>query len=789
MSERPLKIIIVEDEADHAEAICRSFKAVNPEVEILLASTLEEYRSLLAHSLPELVFMDMNLPDGTALDSLTTPAEDGAFPIVIMTSYGNEAIAVNCMKAGAIDYVVKSAEAFETLPVNAFRALREWGLLQDRKRRESILRNQDAELTAIYENAPIIMLLIDRERKLVKMNQQAIAFIGTQAVDLLSQRFGEAMGCIHALDDPAGCGAGPHCQDCLTRQNVMDTFDNGTNHYQEAANLQISIHGKKKVIPVLLSTTLIMLSRPLVLVSIMDISKLKLAEELLREQREQYKKISQENQALLDSIPDAITMVSPAMKVLWGNSATERLLHKGPADIIGQSCYALWHGRTEVCEDCPVVQCFQTGQEIHKIIHSEVSGLTMDVKAVPVLEDRQTVNVIEIARDITENLKMDERIRQSQKLEAIGVLAGGIAHDFNNILAAIIGYADLALEDSASGSGVAKDLDRVLTAAHRAKDLVRQILAFSRQSIIEPIPMKIQPMVKESLKMLRASIPSTISIKESIYPQAGVVLADPTQVHQIVMNLCTNAFHAMEQSGGLLSVGVNSAFIDRQTPGYDGEINPGEYVLLTVSDTGSGIGPDIIGNIFDPYFTTKEVGKGSGLGLSISHGIIKGYGGAITVKSTLGLGTTFQVYFPVIQEEAKVLAEVQAAPRGKGRILFIDDDKLLAEIGQDMLGRLGYSVTVHHHSIEALEAFMDNPSQFDLVITDQTMPIMTGIDLARRMLLIRPGLPIILCTGFSNLVNEEVAKAIGIREFALKPLTKAALGQMVSRILTGKTAC
>jgi len=383
--------------------------------------------------------------------------------------------------------------------------------------------------------------------------------------------------------------------------------------------------------------------------------------------------------------------------------------------------------------------------------------------------------------------KLQAQLNQAQKMEAIGVLAGGIAHDFNNILAAIIGYSDMAREDVSPDSPIAKDLDRVLTSAHRAKELVKQILAFSRQSTVDRMAIKIQPLIKESLKMLRASLPSTIAIKEDISPQCGAILADPTQIHQIVMNLCTNAFHALETTGGLLSIEVNTASIDSQTSLDGRDIPPGEYVELTVSDTGTGIGPDVIDKIFDPYFTTKDIGKGTGMGLSISHGIIKSYGGAITVESTLGQGTAFHIYFPVIAEESiKESEEPQKAPHGQGRILFVDDEELLVVMGKHMLERLGYTVTTYTRSIEALAAFMDDPARFDLVITDQTMPGLTGTELAKRMLMIRPELPIILCTGFSHLVSEESAKAIGIRAYALKPLTNASIAQLAAKVLQGE---
>jgi len=381
--------------------------------------------------------------------------------------------------------------------------------------------------------------------------------------------------------------------------------------------------------------------------------------------------------------------------------------------------------------------------------------------------------------------QLQARLAQAQKMEAIGVLAGGIAHDFNNVLAAIMGYTELAVEDAPPDSRAVNDLEKVLTAAHRAKDLVKQILAFSRQSSLDRTPVKIQPLVKESLKMLRASIPSTISITQDIDPLDGTVMADPTQIHQVIMNLCTNAYHAMENTGGELSVKVKTTPIDSLAPSDERQIPPGKYVELTVTDTGTGIGADIIDKIFEPYFTTKGTGKGSGMGLAIIHGIITSYGGAITVKSTIGQGTTFTVYLPVVEEVIRESGELKEIPGGKGRILFVDDEELLMKMGREMLEMLGYTVTSRDSSKEALETFMAAPNLFDLVITDQTMPEMTGIDLARRMLQIRPDVPIILCTGYSPLVDEESAKLIGIREFAIKPLTMASIAQLIRKTLNG----
>ncbi len=401
--------------------------------------------------------------------------------------------------------------------------------------------------------------------------------------------------------------------------------------------------------------------------------------------------------------------------------------------------------------------------------------------------DGKPVRMVGIVQDISERIELENRLRQAQKMEAIGTLAGGIAHDFNNILAVIFGYTDMARAAAPSGTQLAKYLEQVSLAAHRAKELVKQILAFSRQSVTELIPLQIQPLIKEGLKMIRSSIPSTISITEDIDVKSGIILADPSQVHQILMNLCTNAYHAMEETGGVLSVTLKPALIGPDEQKMHVHATPGEYLELTVSDTGCGIGPDIIDKIFNPYFTTKGAGKGTGMGLAIIHGIVSDYGGMITVESQLGQGTTFHVFFPVVALKAvPEINEAEDIPRGNERILFVDDEELLAEMGKEMLERLGYRVTLFRSGVEALEVFKNTPDAFDLVITDQTMPGITGSELSRMMMQIRPDIPIILCTGYSNLIDEDSAKALGIKEFALKPLTTGTVATLIRKVLKGE---
>ncbi|MCF8074788.1 MAG: response regulator [Desulfotignum sp.] len=373
------------------------------------------------------------------------------------------------------------------------------------------------------------------------------------------------------------------------------------------------------------------------------------------------------------------------------------------------------------------------------------------------------------------------KLYQSQKMESIGNLAGGIAHDFNNILSSIIGFTELAMDEAPKNSGIEDSLQEVRAAGKRAKDLVKQILAFARQSDEEKIPIQPGSIAKEVLKLIRSSIPATIDIHQKIDSDA-TVLGNAVQVHQVLMNLCTNAAHAMEDSGGILNVTLKDVVLDEKD-GSAGMV-PGEYIEIKVSDTGKGIPPDIIGSIFEPYFTTKGPGEGTGMGLAMVKGIIESYHGHIAVDSQLEKGTEFTIYLPKIsQRSARGVIAPETLPTGTERILFLDDEAPIAKMGSQILERLGYSVTIRTSSVEALELFRAKPDEFDLVVTDMTMPNMTGDKLAVKLMKIRPDIPVILCTGYSKKISDETATDIGIKAFAYKPVLKADLARTVREVL------
>lgn len=386
-------------------------------------------------------------------------------------------------------------------------------------------------------------------------------------------------------------------------------------------------------------------------------------------------------------------------------------------------------------------------------------------------------------REEEERKKLEAQLLHSQKMEAMGTLAGGIAHDFNNILGAILGYTELSINELSEGSLVRANLEYVLSAAGRAKELVKQILAFSRKADQEKKPVYLGNIIKETMKLLRSTLPTTIELRSRIADNLNPIMADPTRLHQVIMNLCTNAGHAMRENGGILEITLEEIALEADTI-KGKELEPGFYQRLSISDTGHGMDAETQRRIFDPYFTTKKEGEGTGMGLSVAHGIIKSHKGEITVYSEPGKGTTFHVLLP----DTEVGAAPEVAPQepirqGNERILLVDDEWALVELGKQMLERIGYTVEPKNGSIGALEAFRSNPAAFDLIITDQTMPVMTGVQLARQIKNIRPDIPVILCTGFSEAVDEENFKSRGIDGFVMKPIVMRDIAAVIRGVL------
>jgi len=489
---------------------------------------------------------------------------------------------------------------------------------------------------------------------------------------------------------------------------------------------------------------------------------------------------------LVDNMLDVVFALDAAGNIVFTSPSMKALFGYLPEEIEGR-----WINEFTHPEDQPRIKSLfpdlLKGQETP--LEFRIVTKTGDIRWVrissrPVLREEEPAGITGSMTDITESKRLQEQLQQAQKMEAIGTLAGGIAHDFNNILTAIIGYTELSLLDINENTRARSNLEQVLDAGARAKALVSQILTFSRQSKQERKPVILQAIVKEAITFLKATLPSTINIVQEIQKKQATVTADSTQIHQVLMNLCTNAAHAMAEKGGVLFVGLEEQELKEGETSSDLDFKPGRYAKIIVRDSGHGMDQGTLDKIFDPFFTTKKPGSGTGMGLSVVHGIVRSHGGYINVSSEPNQGSEFQVLLPLLPDEPRAeTVQTRPLPHGQGRVLFIDDEPPLAELAQQMLESLGYETIVKTNSLDALELFQQNPAAFDVVVTDMTMPKMTGLSLARELVDIRSDIPIILCTGFSEAIHQDAIQRAGIREVLMKPIPIRDLGEALKRAM------
>jgi len=635
-----------------------------------------------------------------------------------------------------------------------------------RKEAETALGKSEELSRKLFRIAAVPLCYIKREGLLVDINDRFVQTFGYTMEDApgLTELYGLA------YPDPE------------YRQWVIQTWK---------AAVKIAIQDKKDIDPIEVRATCkdgrirnLVVSGSLldenILVAFFDITERKQAEEKMRLAHEKFLTV-------LDSIDATIHVADmETYEILFVN---KNMIESFGRDMTGEVCWEAFRKESSPCGLCNNAQLIdEKGAPSGVCVWQDKNPVTGKFyinhdRAIEWIDGR--IVRLQIATDITEFKRMEEQLRQAQKMESIGTLAGGIAHDFNNILFPIVGHAEMLLDDiSEEKSPMRSSLTEIHTGALRAGNLVRQILSFSRQEKTELTLMKMQPVIKEALKLIRSTIPATISISQNLHPDCRAVKADPTQVHQIVMNLATNAFHAMEAPGGELKVILKEIKPDESDLIIPG-MGPGPYACLTIADTGMGMEKEVADRIFDPFFTTKQKGKGTGMGLAVVHGIVKNMEGAIRVFSEPGKGSEFHVYLPIAKGKAenKLLDMDEPLTGGKERILLVDDEESIIAMEKQVLERLGYHVTPFTDSTEALGAFKADPDKFELVIMDMSMPKLPGDKLAVELINIRPDIPIVLCTGFNETLTEEKILSMGIKALLMKPVRIKDLAGKLREIL------
>ncbi|MDD2462418.1 MAG: response regulator [Desulfobulbus sp.] len=509
----------------------------------------------------------------------------------------------------------------------------------------------------------------------------------------------------------------------------------------------------------------------------------------------------EEWQYTFDAIIDPVLILDNDLRVIKANQVAQQLLSVNGSPIDGRRCHQLFAGSDEICPFCPIQNVRQECKAQRREQTFRYLGRTFSVSCSPLFDQGKIVGFVYFAKDISVQRNLEKRLVHAHKLESIATLAGGIAHDFNNILGAILGNADLLLyrlpnqehlelqstSPPISYDEVGEHIQAIRRAGNRAKELVTQILAFSRQSTNQRRNLLIAPLVKESCRLLRASLPATIDLRISVADNIGMIYADPGQIQQVVMHLCTNAAQALTHQTGVIEISLRESETGRAEQLRYHDLAPGKYVVLTVKDNGKGMSSDMLERIFDPFFTTREVGEGSGMGLAVLHGIIVSHDGVVDVTSEVGKGSAFSVFFPRVQEKVDEEEDsATAMPRGSETILFVDDEEDIVTMRTRMLSYLGYRVLPATSPEQALGYFSRGEEQIDLVITDHTMPRMTGLQLATEIMANNPHVPIILCSGYSEAVTLEEALEAGVRRFLAKPVDMRLLALAIREILPNR---
>ena len=822
----PSRILIIDDE----KAIRDSFGAHLEDCgyDILTAENGRVGLTLYDDEQPDLVIVDLRMPEVDGIHVLQQISRISPLtPVIVASGTGIITDAIEALHCGAWDYLLKPIEDLSVLTYAVGSALEKGQLKRENQAYREQLEHQVEARTEQLEQANTHLSQINARLRHIVDTTRTLSFCSDvqEFGSLLLEEFGQHMAAtggsiylreknglrlLHSLDDGhaakfIGCPLPEHSlfERAIAEQKPLLIQHIGENQTIEPSGWGGYTDGSAMVFPLPdefggIAGIVSLHNKPFPSFVDQDLEigtilasyscealRAVRAKEELRESESRFRKI-------LDTIPTGIIIEDANTgHIVYCNPIAAGMIGADPKGVIGKPCLDVLDpsgaGRWARTPD------LEMGQ-------AERTLISVDGREVPVLKTVSRTALegrecfIECFIDLSEQLraeldkeKLEVQLRQAQKMEALGTLAGGIAHDFNNILSAVLGYSELGLQDLDDQTHpLYPKLKAINHAGHRARDLVEQILAFSRMQEQLQAPIKISPIVKEAIKLLQSSLPANIEIQADITADMPV-LGDPTQIHQIIMNLCTNAYHAMQASGGVLGISLEPAAVDVSAAFAALDLPPDQYLQLTVSDTGAGISPAIIDRIFDPYFTTKDKGKGTGLGLAVVHGIVKRHRGEISVESRVGKGTQFTVFLPVSGDEsAESSRHPTPLPRGTEHVLLVDDEKDLVEIGSEMLQRLGYQVTAITGSLDALETFKQDPFRFDIVVTDYNMPGMTGDQMARQMLSIRREIPIVVCTGFSEVFDQQRAQSIGIRQTLMKPVTMDAMAHAVHEVLASR---
>jgi PAS domain S-box-containing protein len=768
---QPLKVLIVEDNPHDAELELLELRSAGFEPDWQRVDTEGAYLERLNSGI-DLVLSDYQMPEFNGLRALELLKKSGLeVPFILVSGTIGEDTAVVAMKNGATDYLLK--DRLGRLGPAVTHAMAESRLRRERRQADEAAQRQTAELRVLFDLMPAMVWFKDTENRILRVNQRAAETAGRLVEEIEGKPTFEIYPQEAAkfyADDLEVIHSG------VSKLGIVEMVRDQEGKELWVQTDKVPVCGKDgKVIGIV--------------VMAQDITERTRADVALRTSEKRFKALF-EQAAIGVALRDAATG-----RFLQANQRYCEITCRSPEELMQLTATEITHSST-VTRDQELIKQLKTGviREFtveKRYLRKDRSEVWVNVTVSAMWAPGNTPDYfMVIAQDITEHKRMEEQFRQAQKMDAIGTLAGGIAHDFNNILAAISGYTELARMILKENPEVREHLGLVLQASSRATDLIRQILTFSRQQPLERLPIKLLPVVEETLKLLRATIPSSIEFDTSLATDAPTVFADATQIHQVLMNLGTNAWHAMKDQTGRLQVKLERWVVSPAQAVAEPRLQPRVYARVSVSDSGCGMDQVTLRRIFDPFFTTKLPGEGTGLGLAVVRGIMDNHDGAVTVHSQPGQGTTFRLYFPEHAGMA-VLVPAPEGPLSRGHgelVLVVDDEVMIATLIQQALTVLGYQVEFTTSPAAALEMVRNKPQHFALVITDQTMPGMTGMVLAGQLAKIQPGLPIIMMTGYGAALMSEKLKEVGIRQLLLKPITIKALEAAVHAVLSAAPA-